>query len=166
MDIPFKWQDFASSVNFPCVFSGNVAEGWRTYQDISPQMRIAPLSPILEVCPFFIRPAALLRALCYDGRLRMEEARTAAQALEALDCFQPNTVYQLQKWSAEYRANRDKLGQIIQAHAGRYKEFIKNIVKKIAFAVSPRLKNFADSIACYRDHKISKHNVMPSMRRQ
>jgi Polysaccharide pyruvyl transferase len=76
VDIPFKWQDFASSVNIPCVFAGNVAEGWRTYQDFSPQMRIPPLSPILEVRPFFIRPSALLRALCHDGRLRMEQART------------------------------------------------------------------------------------------
>jgi hypothetical protein len=138
VDIPFKWWDFASSVNILCVFVRNVNEGRRSYRDaITPRMRIPSLSPILEACPFFIRPSALLRALCHDGRLRMDEARIAAQVLEEL-CFQPNTVYRLQDWSARYRTNRDRLKQIVRLRAGRSKEAVKDVVKKIAFAASPR----------------------------
>lgn len=142
VDIPFKWRDFASSVNIPCVFVKNVAEGRKTYRDsIAPRVRIPPLSPILEVCPFFIRPSALLRALCYDGKLRMDEARASMQVLEELDCFRPSTVYRLQDWSAGYRANRDRLRMIALVRAGRAKESVKDAVKKIAFAVSPGLAN-------------------------
>jgi hypothetical protein len=67
----------------------------------------------------------------------MDEARIAAQVLEEL-CFQPNTVYRLQDWSARYRTNRDRLKQIVRLRAGRSKEAVKDVVKKIAFAASPR----------------------------
>lgn len=138
VDIPFKWQDFARSVNIPCTFVENAAEGRRTYRDlIAPRLLIPPLSPILEVCPFFIRPSALLRALSHDGRLHIGDARVAAQALENLDCFRPDTVYRLQDWSARHRAHHDKMQQIIRVRVGRAKEAVKNAIKKIAFAGLP-----------------------------
>jgi len=134
VDVPFKWQDFARSINISCTFVENVAEGKKTYSgSIAPQLRILPLSPILQICPFFIRPSALLRALSHDGRLCMDDARLAAQALEDLDCFRPSTVYRLQDWSARYRANRERMQQIIRVRAGRAKEAVKNVIKKIVF---------------------------------
>jgi hypothetical protein len=134
LDIPFKWQDFASSVNIPCTFVKNVSEGIKTYRNsIAPQLRIPPLSPILEVCPFFIRPSALLRALAHDGLLPIENARLAAQALEDLNCFKPSTVYELQDRSARYRANRDRMQRIIGVRAGRTKEALKKAIRKIIF---------------------------------
>ena len=158
VDISFKWHDFASSVNIPCVFAKSVEEGREIYQAVSPQMRIPPLSPILEVCPFFIRPSALLRALCHDGRLQIDEARIAVQVLDELDCYQPNTVHRLQGLSAQYRANRDTLKQIICVRAGRSKEAIKAILKKIAFAASPAIEDLADSIALQGSRKSLRHN--------
>jgi hypothetical protein len=134
LDIPFKWQDFASSVNIPCNFVKNVAEGRKAYADsIGPQLRIPPLSPILETCPFFIRPSALLRSLAHDGRLDIEDIRSAAQALEDLDCFKPSTVYRLQDSSAQYRANRDRMQRLVSVRAGRAREAFKKIIKKIVF---------------------------------
>jgi hypothetical protein len=151
LDIPFKWFDFASSINIPCVFVRNVDEGKKWYRDsVLPQVRVPPLAPILEVCPFFVRPSALLRALCYDGRLEAAEARLAAQVLEELDCFQPKTVYRLQDWSAHYRAHRDSLKQVIRVHVGRAKEVLKEIVKKIAFFASPTLTNVAHAAAVHK----------------
>jgi hypothetical protein len=43
------------------------------------------------------------------------------------------------------------LKQIFFVRAGRAKEAVKDIVKQIAFAASPRLKNFAISAALHRD---------------
>jgi hypothetical protein len=134
VDIPFKWQDFAASINIPCTFVENVAEGRKIYSgSIAPQLRILPLSPILQICPFFVRPSALLRALSHDGRLRMDDARLAAQALEDLDCFRPSTVCQLQEGSARYRANRDRMVHVIDVRVGRAKEAFKKLVKKIIY---------------------------------
>ncbi len=130
VDIPFKWSDFASSVNIPCVFVRNVKEGWEAYRDFAPQIRIPPLAPILEVCPFVVRPSALLRALCHDGRLRRDEARIAAQALDELGCYQPNMVLQLQGQSAKYRANRETLQRMICVQAGRVRVTVKASLKK------------------------------------
>jgi hypothetical protein len=158
VDIPFKWRDFASSVNIPCVFVRNVAEGREAYRDIAPRIRIPPLSPILEICPFFVRPSALLRALCHDGRLQCDEARGAAQVLEELGCYQPNIVLQLQGQSAKYRANRDTLKQIICVRAGRAKVAVKAALKRIALAVSPGLGDFAEGIAAHRGRNSVSHN--------
>jgi hypothetical protein len=132
VDIPFKWQDFARSVNIPCRFVANVPEGERTYSDsIAPQLRIPPLSPILEICPFFIRPSALLRALSHDGRLDINDTRLAAQVLDNLDCFRPSTVSKLQDWSAQYRANRDTMHRIIRVRVGRARKAVKSAINKI-----------------------------------
>ena len=132
VDIPFKWKDFAQSVNMPCTFVEDVAEGRKIYSSgIAAQLRVLPLSPILQVCPFFIKPSALLRALAHDGRLCMDDARSAAQALEDLDCFRPSTVNQLQDWSARYRANRDTMHNIIRRRVGRSKEAVKRAIKKV-----------------------------------
>lgn len=135
VDIPFKWQDFARSANIPCRFVETVAEGKQVYrEEIAPRLQLPPLSPILEICPFFVRPSMLLRALSHDGRLPEHDAQAAASALEELDCFRPKTVYELQDWSARYRANRDRMRQILRLRAGRAKEALKSVVKKVAFA--------------------------------
>ncbi|MCI0467984.1 MAG: hypothetical protein L0Y57_13450 [Beijerinckiaceae bacterium] len=116
----------------------NVTEGKSVYDGMTaPKLRIPPLSPILEACPFLIKPAALLRALCHDGRLAWDEAQAAARVLEELDCFRPGTVYRLQDWPAKYRAERDRLKRIIFLRAGRAKEAVKDAVKKALFAAIP-----------------------------
>jgi hypothetical protein len=50
------------------------------------------------------------------------------------------------------------LKRIICIRAGRSKEAVKDVVKKIAFAASPGLKNFADSIALHKYLNIRQHD--------
>jgi hypothetical protein len=134
VDIPFKWDDFARSINIPTIFVENVAAGWKTFrEDISLQIRIPSLSRILEVCPFSIRPSTLLRALSHDGRIRPEDVPLAAQALDTLECFNPNTVHRLQDLSARYRRNHDQMHQLIRVRVIRAKKAVKKVIKKIVF---------------------------------
>jgi hypothetical protein len=134
VDIPFKWEDFAKSVNIPSTFVENVAQGRKSYDEgIEPALCIPSLSRILEVCPFSIRPTALLRALAHDGRLHMDDAGLAAQALENLECFKPSTVYQLQDRSTRYRINHDQMHQLIRVRVVRAKKAVKKAIKKIVF---------------------------------
>jgi hypothetical protein len=68
VDIPFKWRDFAASINVNLQFAQNVDDGLHTYNTLTIQRLKKPkLLPILRVCPFFIRPSVIIRALVADG---------------------------------------------------------------------------------------------------
>jgi hypothetical protein len=68
VDIPFKWHDFAASVNIPPHFTQHVQDGLRIYNEsMLPRLKKPKLMPILRMCPFFIRPSVMVRALVADG---------------------------------------------------------------------------------------------------
>jgi tetratricopeptide (TPR) repeat protein len=68
LDAPFKWRDFATSINISAVFVDNVEDG-RVVHDkvIRKRARKLPLLPILENAPYHVRPSMLLAAAEHDG---------------------------------------------------------------------------------------------------
>ena len=83
VDLPFKWRDFASSVNFRPCFVETVPEGKRAYDVlIRPRLRLPPLFPILTVAPFFVKPQLLLAAAEADAR-RLGTSLSGVGLLEA-----------------------------------------------------------------------------------
>ena len=57
LDLPFKWADFAASVQMPCCFATNIADGRMLYADvIAPRLRLPSLRPLLAAAPFPVRP--------------------------------------------------------------------------------------------------------------
>lgn len=66
IDIPFKWEDFAESVNIPCVFHAGVESGIAHFCDaIEPQMRIPSLLPLLSSSPFEVKEDVLTKVLSH-----------------------------------------------------------------------------------------------------
>lgn len=84
LDVPFKWDDFASSIGIEARFARSLDEGRKLYAEIGSGIKIPPLAPLLETCPFTPQPAALLRALAHDQRgdpdLLLQAARIVAEA--------------------------------------------------------------------------------------
>lgn len=127
VDVVFKWQDFAASIGVPCSFVPDLAEGERVFaQMFVPRIVVPPLAPILDACPFAVRPAAMLHALQHDGRLPPDaNAAQAAEALETLPSARPETVHALQLASATRRAERARLASSLFAAGGRGIERLK-----------------------------------------
>ena len=117
VDAPFKWNDFATSVGLPDTFVGALAEGQALYRDVlEPARRPLPLTPMLDVCPFQVRPSMLVKALAHDGRLDPAMAEATATALASLPGEDLATVYDLQSASRAHRAKRAGLsGQVVNA---------------------------------------------------
>lgn len=68
LNVPFKWADFASSVNLPCVFAKTVAEGEELYREVlADAYRRLPITPMLAVAPFAVRIEYYLKAMHLDG---------------------------------------------------------------------------------------------------
>ncbi|TPW31538.1 glycosyltransferase [Martelella alba] len=86
IDLPFKWQDFADSVEIPCLFADNVAEGRALYEaEIASSLKLPSMWPMLAVSPYPIRAEALLSILAFDVR-RLGITDTA-RLLEIRDNF-------------------------------------------------------------------------------
>ena len=129
IDVVFKWQDFAASIGVPCEFVRDLRAGESHFgQVLAPRMTVPALVPILDTCPFTVRPAALLRALQHDGRLADDASPAqAAAALDALPSARPETVLALQDASATRRAARDRLPVALLAAGGRAVERLKAV---------------------------------------
>jgi hypothetical protein len=57
LDIPFKWRDFAASINVPASFVSTVCEGQIVYSEIfRPRLKMPKLLPILNAAPFSPKP--------------------------------------------------------------------------------------------------------------
>ena len=127
IDVVFKWQDFAASIGVPCLFASGLGQAEALYaQALAPRLVVPPLTPILDVCPFAVRPAALLRALEHDGALHPEaELAQIAAALDALPSARPENVLALQSASAARRAAREPLATALYTAAGRGVERLK-----------------------------------------
>jgi glycosyltransferase involved in cell wall biosynthesis len=62
-DVPFKWHDFAASVNIGTAFARNVQEGEMIYRSrIAPNLQRPPLARLLECAPFQVKPELLNKA--------------------------------------------------------------------------------------------------------
>jgi hypothetical protein len=71
IDLPFKWRDFAASVQIPTVFVREVEVGRRAWRSVlSPAMRRPALAALLETAPLPVRPPVLSRARELDARTR------------------------------------------------------------------------------------------------
>lgn len=127
VDVEFKWRDFAASIGVPCEFVPGVAEGEALHAwTLAPHIATPPLAPILDVCPFAIRPAAMLRAWVYDGRFAWDaDAKQIAEALDALPSARPETVHALQHAAARRRDERARAGLALMAAGGRGVERLK-----------------------------------------
>lgn len=127
VDVVFKWQDFAASIGVPCLFATDLAQGRVTYaQALAPRLVLPRLAPILDVCPFAVRPAALLRALQHDGAIGAEAGPDEiAAAFDALPSARPGAVRALLDHAAARRAERARIGVALHATAGRGVERLK-----------------------------------------
>lgn len=126
VDIVFKWQDFAESVNLTAQFVKTVRDGVALHRDVqASRLRLPPLTPILDVCPFAARPSALARALAHDGRLDGVDVDTLARAFDSLASSQPAAIDQLRRLSAKHRALHAGLGRAIHRQAGSGVEAVK-----------------------------------------
>ncbi|MBG1233586.1 hypothetical protein F8B91_14695 [Aestuariivirga litoralis] len=69
VDLPFKWQDFSSSLGIDCDFVSDTQSGLVVYKEkILPRMKKPRLLPILKVCPFSVHSRLLLKAYMADRR--------------------------------------------------------------------------------------------------
>lgn len=109
LDLPLKWRDFSLSVGFEPEFVPDVAKGRGTYAAMSSQLVKRPLTPLLEVCPFSVRPAMLLRAMIADGAITGEDASPALALLEAADQREDSVQDGLMARSVAYRLGRDHI---------------------------------------------------------
>jgi Polysaccharide pyruvyl transferase len=67
VDLPFKWHDFAASVDIGAVFAQTVEEGQSFYEShIRPRLCLPKLLPILKAAPFFVKPSAFLKVAVAD----------------------------------------------------------------------------------------------------
>lgn len=132
LDVPFKWQDFAASVGVPCEFARDVAAGQALYRSVlAPRLRRPPLAPLLDVCPFAVRPAALVRALVIDGTLAADAGVADVQAaLTALASAQPAALQRLLADAAARRAARARLSFALRADAGGAVEALKAVLRR------------------------------------
>ena len=129
LDIVFKWQDFAASIGVPCEFAPDLARAEALYASaLAPRLAVPALAPILDVCPFAVRPAAMLRALQHDGRLAPDaDLAHVAAALDALPSARPETVLALQSAAAARRSERGGLATALWTAAGRAVERLKSL---------------------------------------
>jgi hypothetical protein len=133
VDVAFKWQDFAASIGVPCLFVRDAGAGQSLHaQVLAPRLVMPPLAPLLDVCPFAVRPAALLRALQHDGRLATDAGPAEiAAAFEALPSAQPETVHALLRAAAARRTERERVDVALLAAAGRGIERLKSARRQL-----------------------------------
>jgi hypothetical protein len=110
VDIPFKWRDFAASINMPPIFVRNITEGIAFYDSVAEKIAVPRLTAILDVCPFVARPSALLRAMAYDEPECEQNVGSYADRLDKLTAFSRDEIFRLQEESAD---NRRRRGSII-----------------------------------------------------
>jgi hypothetical protein len=85
IDLPFKWHDFAASINIGAIFARTVEEGRRFYEsDIRPRLCLPKLLPILKAAPFFVKPSALLKVAVADD-MNIIDHRQLLALVDALE---------------------------------------------------------------------------------
>lgn len=113
LDLPLKWRDFALSVGFEPAFLPDLRQGREAYAAFAPGLVQRPLAPILEACPFSVRPSVLLRAFVADGRIAPEEAAPAIALLAEADRREDGTQDALLAHSVAHRLGRDRVSAAV-----------------------------------------------------
>jgi hypothetical protein len=135
VDIPFKWEDFAGSINIPATFAKDLEEGRGIYRGFADAIKLPPLAPILDVCPFVAKPAAIVRAMAYDGSGNLDALTSAAESLEGLTSSSPTEVYHLQNVSEKNRHRRKRLRTFFRRKVGLLIRYAKSQIMNL----QPRL---------------------------
>lgn len=131
IDIPFKWEDFASSVGIPAIFVKDLAEGRRVYSEIlAPRINIPPLARILDACPFSVHPSMLLRAISLDEKIEDGSLAKAITLLDRLPAYQLPEIYRLQDQSTESRLGRKRVTRLLVGGLGLLLRRIKRRVRR------------------------------------
>lgn len=69
IDLPFKWHDFAASLNIPCTFQIDAASARAHYaSDVAPVLKLPVLWPMLLAAPLPVRPDAFISVVELDLR--------------------------------------------------------------------------------------------------
>jgi hypothetical protein len=85
IDLPFKWHDFAASVNIGAVFAQTIEQGRRSYEsEIRPRLCLPKLLPILKAAPFFVKPSAFLKVAVADD-MNIIDHRQLMELVDALE---------------------------------------------------------------------------------
>ncbi len=67
IDLPFKWHDFAASLNIPCLFQADATAARAHYAaDIAPVLKMPVLWPMLLAAPLPVRPDAFISVIELD----------------------------------------------------------------------------------------------------
>lgn len=131
LDVPFKWDDFASSIAVPARFAKSLADGQKLHSELVPLIKVPPLAPILENCPFTPQPAALLRALAYDQPAEADVLLKAAAIVEKITTGRVETEYQLYDASRQNRSHRSATPRLAKKWLGLSARTTKRSLKKI-----------------------------------
>jgi hypothetical protein len=119
LDVAFKWSDFAGSVGIEARFAANLDEGRRLHAEQALLIRLPRLTPILDICPFQPKPAALLRALAHDGAGNAETLLAAAAIIDEAALPSEAMLAAIQRDSAANRRSRTHLARLAKGAAGR-----------------------------------------------
>jgi len=132
VDIPFKWHDFASSINIKAEFVQTLSDG-RAYfnEGLKNKIQIPLLSQILDVAPFYARPDKYLEAIIHDLKLEGASVAKAGDLLRTLSSYQPSQLRFMEHLSRSYRIQTSSLTNIIFRKIGKKKEMLKYYLRKL-----------------------------------
>lgn len=132
LDLPLKWQDFSRSIGIDARFHPTLDQARRGYEAVAARITLPPRVPMLEVCPFTVRPDCLLQALALDGRAEAAALEPARVALAALDTAGADRRAELTAASAAHRAMRTSAGVALTAAWNRLVGKAKAFAKRLA----------------------------------
>lgn len=132
IDSPFKWKDFAGSIGIAAQFVHTCAEGQALWADeLSPVLTRPALTPMLDVCPFTVRPTVLVKALVHDRALDTVAGEQAAAALAHMPGSSLEAARAYSAASAAFRSQRERLGSLVAERALLY-------TRKLGATIAPR----------------------------
>lgn len=131
LDVAFKWDDFAGSIGIEARFAAGLDEGRRLHAGQAALIRLPSLTPILDICPFQPKPAALLRALAHDGADDADALLAAAAIIERAALPSEAMLPGLQQDSADNRRSRTRLARLTKGAAGRGARALKRRLHRL-----------------------------------
>jgi hypothetical protein len=140
IDIPFKWKDFAESINIPCKFHQNIVDAEKYYHNVLHNLiKIPSRVSLLDCCPFMVKPSKLIECLVLENRLDNSIGIRAIKELQNLSLESHEVIYDLQDLEYSKSKNLCELLHEFVIH------LLKNI-KKIFIKVLSKTKCFFQKI--------------------
>jgi Polysaccharide pyruvyl transferase len=132
LDIEFKWRDFSASIGIKSKFAKSVSEGERLFEEtIRPNFKIPPLVPILDICPFYVRPSALLKAAEYDGMLSVKENKEVTKFFSEIKSYSHQETGLASAIGATYRKSNQSIITLLRRHCGYQIEQLKSLIRSL-----------------------------------